>query len=464
MQVKAYISDRSIGTAPAAFGQRKGACASFRVVSTARRCVSARSKFGTVNYWSASEYSSTNSWKQNWNSGNPGNQNNNNKTNANYVRAVRRKKVSAMLCDVTVSELFQAYFDCRKTKRNTWNALAFEERMERNLMDLYYELHEGTYYPGQSMCFVVTHPKVREVWAADFRDRVVHHVLYNRVSDRFYRRFIHDSYACIPGKGALHAVDRLEAMSRSASQNYSVPTWFMKIDVANFFVSINKVILDGLLAKHITEPWWMELSRRILHHDPTQNVRVRSSDTLMVRVPAHKSLFNSAGNGLPIGNLSSQFFANVYLDPADQFAKHQLKLRWFARYVDDMVALGHDASALHDASVRMNAFMQSTLALRLHPNKTEINRIERGVNFLGYVVRPYARYVRRSTLQHAHRKIAELVPGADPQTVRATANSYYGLMRHANAWHERSRFAQTLRAAGYHTDRKLERLILKGSA
>jgi len=461
MQVKAYIRDRSIGTAPAAFGQRKGVCASFRVVLTARRCVSARSKPGATNYWSASEYSATNAWNQNWNSSNPGNQNNNNKTNANRVRAFRRKKTMAMQCDVTVSELFQAYFDCRKTKRNTWNALAFEERMERNLMDLYYELHEGTYYPGQSMCFVVTHPKVREVWAADFRDRVVHHLLYNRVSARFYSRFIHDSYACIPGKGALRGVDRLEAMTRSASQNYSVPTWFLKIDVANFFVSINKQVLDAQLAKHITEPWWMELCRRMLHHDPTKNVRVRSSNALMARVPAHKSLFLSGGNGLPIGNLSSQFFANVYLDPADQFAKRHLKMRWFVRYVDDMVALGHDSSALHDASIRMNTFLGGALGLRLHPNKTEINRIERGVNFLGYVVRPYARYVRRSTLQHAHQKIAGLPKDADPQIVRATANSYYGLMRHANAWRERDRLARTLKTAGYRTDRKLERLILQ---
>jgi RNA-directed DNA polymerase len=461
MQVKARIRDRSIGTAPAAYQQRKGVCANFRVVLTARRCVRARSKLGSSNYWSASEYSATNAWNQNWNTSNPGNQNNTNKTNAFRVRAVRRKKAVAMQCDVTVSELFQAYFDCRKTKRNTWNALAFEERMERNLMGLYHELHEGSYHPGRSMCFVVEHPKVREVWAADFRDRVVHHLLYNRVSGRFYRRFIHDSYACIPEKGALKAVDRLEAMARSASQNFQVPLYFLKVDVANFFVSIQKPVLDGLLARHITEPWWMELCRRVLHHDPTKNVLVRSPPELMARVPTHKSLFSGGGQGLPIGNLSSQFFANVYLDPMDQFAKHQLKLRWMARYVDDVVALGHDAGALHQASVQLDAFIGHELGLRLHPNKTEINRIERGVSFLGYIVRPHARYVRRSTLAHAHQKIASLTPGADPLSVRATANSYLGLMRHANAWRERGRFARALKAAGYRTDRKLERLILK---
>ena len=458
MQVTAYIRDRSIGTVPAVM-QRKGR-ASFCAVNTAQRRVSARSNIGSFNYWSASEYSTTNAWNQNWNSSNTGNQNNNNKTNANYVRAVRRENTMEMQCDVTVSELFQAYFDCRKTKRNTFNALAFEERLERNLMDLYYELHAGVYQPGQSICFVVEYPKVREVWAADFRDRIVHHLLYNRVSARFYRRFISDSYACIPGKGALRAVDRLEHLMRSASQNFSVPTFYLKVDVANFFVSIRKPVLDGLLARYITELWWMDLCRRVLHHNPTSNVQVRSPAALMRKVPAHKSLFNAGGNGLPIGNLSSQFFANVYLDPLDQYAKHQLKARRFVRYVDDIVLLGHDSSALYDASRRMDDFLREHLALKLHPRKTEINRIERGINFLGYIARPYARYVRRSTLHNAHHKIRATPRDADPHQVQATANSYFGLMRHADAWRERKRFARALREHGHRVSADLTRVIV----
>jgi retron-type reverse transcriptase len=418
-----------------------------------------RSTPAAAYYWSASEYSATNAWNQNWNSSNPGYQNNNNKTNAYRVRAVRRQKTMSMQCDVTVTELFQAYFDCRRTKRNTWNALAFEERLERNLMDLYHQLHAGEYRPGQSMCFGVLRPKVREVWAADFRDRVVHHLLYNRVAERFYRRFIHDSYACIPGKGALMAADRLQAMTRSASQNFAAPTWFLKIDIANFFVSIDKQVLDALLARRITEPWWMDLCRRVLHHDPTLNVRVRSADRLMARVPRHKSLFNAHGRGLPIGNLSSQFFANVYMDPADQFAKHHLKLRWYARYVDDMVALGHDAGALHAAAAEMDGFVGRELGLRLHPNKTDINRIERGVNFLGYIVRPHARYVRRSTVLSAQQRIADLMDAGDPTALRSTVNSYLGLMRHADTWIERGRLAAALRQRGWRVDPARHRLI-----
>jgi retron-type reverse transcriptase len=295
------------------------------------------------------------------------------------------------------------------------------------------------------------------VWAADFRDRVVHHLLYNRVAERFYKRFIHDSFACIPGKGALAAVDRLEHFTRSASQNHSVPTFFLKVDVANFFVSIRKPVLDALLTRQITEPWWLALCRVVLHHDPTSDVIVRSSAALMRSVPAHKSLINSNGQGLPIGNLSSQFFANVYLDPLDQFAKHQLKARQFVRYVDDVVMLGHDSAALYDAAHYMNDFIGASLGLHLHPNKTEINRIERGINFLGYIVRPHARYVRRSTLDNAHKKIHD--PALDAGQMQATANSYFGLMRHANAWRERKRFANALRQTGHRVHRDLTRVI-----
>ena len=459
MQVKAHIRDRFIGTVPAGL-QRKG-IASFCPVNTRRRRVSARSNTGSYNYWSSSEYSSANAWNQNWNSSNPGNQNNNNKTNANYVRAVRRgKTMEAAQCDVTVSELFQAYFDCRKTKRNTCNALDFEQHLERKLMDLYYELHDSSYTPGQSICFVVEYPKVREVWAAAFRDRIVHHLWYNRVSERFHKRFIHDSYACIPGKGALHAVDRLDHFMRSTSQNYAVPTFYLKVDVANFFVSIQKPILDTLLARRITEPWWLALTRTILHHNPTINAKIRSSPALMRKVPAHKSLFNSDGRGLAIGNLSSQFDANVYMDPLDQFVKHQLKAQAYVRYVDDIVILGHDSAALYDTSRYIDEFLGQHLDLHLHPKKTDINRIERGINFLGYVLRPHARYVRRSTLHNAHSKITCAGHRADPHQVQATANSYFGLMRHANAWRERQRFATTLRSCGHRVRADLTRVVV----
>ena len=350
----------------------------------------------------------------------------------------------------TISELFQAYYDCRSTKRNSASALAFEEHLEQNLMDLYHELIAGAYRPGRSICFVVEHPKVREVWAAEFCDRIVHHLLYNRVADRFHRRFIADSYACIPGRGTHKAVARMEHMARSLTRNWQRPGYVLKMDVANFFVSIDRQILDGLLARHIHESWWMALCRTVLHHDPTQGAVLQSPDWLMRRVPPHKSLFHAGGKGLPIGNLSSQFFANVYMDDIEQHAKHQLKLRRWVRYVDDIVVMGECGRSLAAVVPQVDSFLQSRLGLSLHPRKTSINRVERGFDALGFVLRPYARYVRRSTVRNAHRQLEGMCrAGAPVADVRNTANSYFGILRQASAWRERSWIGDMLRGHGH---------------
>ena len=366
-----------------------------------------------------------------------------------------------MQCDLTVSELFQAYYDCRKAKRNTWNALQFEQNLERNLMDLYYELVSCTYEPGRSIMFVVTRPKPREVWAANFRDRVVHHVLYNRYSDRFYRRFIHDSYACIPEKGTLRAANRVQKFIRSATKNHTQPAWFLKADIANFFVSIDKQILDGLLAKQITEPWWQWLMRVILHKDPKENVHIKSDAKLFGKVPMHKSLLNAPdGFGLPIGNLSSQFFANVYLDGLDQYAKHKLKLRYYARYVDDIVAIGDSGHDLHKAYEQLATFATTRLGVLFHPDKKEINRVEVGVNFVGYIIKPWCKYVRRSTVDNLYKRSATR---EDFDSLRATVNSYFGMLRNANAYKERKRAAIELSKRGCWFDGQFTKIVRLGA-
>lgn len=365
-----------------------------------------------------------------------------------------------MQCNLSVSEVFQAYYDCRKAKRNTWNALEFEQNLERNLMDLYYELVSGEYKPGRSIMFVITKPKAREVWAANFRDRVVHHILYNRYSDHFYKRFIYDSYACIPEKGTLRAANRLQHFIRSASKNHTQSIWFLKADVANFFVSINKTVLDQLLARHITDPWWMKLTRIILHKDPKENVFIKSNKTLLAKVPTHKSLLNAPdGFGLPIGNLSSQFFANVYLDELDQYAKHTLKLKHYVRYVDDIVVLDSDGSRLNAVYEKLSAFAENMLGVSFHPRKKEINRMEVGVNFVGYIIRPWCKYVRRSTINNMYKR-TELHLDFEP--LRATVNSYFGMLRHANAYKERKRAAMKLGKSGCWFDSQLTKLVRLG--
>jgi RNA-directed DNA polymerase len=366
-----------------------------------------------------------------------------------------------MQCDLTVSELFQAYYDCRKAKRNTWNALKFEQNLERNLMDLYYELLSGDYEPGRSIMFVITRPKPREVWAADFRDRVVHHVFYNRYAPHFYARFIHDSFACIPNKGTLNASKRVQHFIRSASNNFTKETWYLKCDIANFFVSIDKNILDKLLMTHITDSWWVKLTRAILHKDPRKNVFVKSKQTLLDKVPPYKSLLNAPENlGLPIGNLSSQFFANVYLNELDQYAKHSLKIKYFARYVDDVISIDSSGKKLFDQYKKLSDYAKTNLKINFHPKKTQINKTKNGVSFVGYVIRPHCKYVRRTTIRNLYQRSSFHTVF---ENLRATVNSYFGFLVHANAYKERKRAAKFLSKKGCWFDGKLTKMVRLGA-
>lgn len=341
----------------------------------------------------------------------------------------------------SIELLVQAYHNCRRNKRNSASALRFEQDLERNLMRLHESLLDGSYRPSRSKCFVITEPKPREVWAAGFPDRIVHHLLYNQISDRFHRRFIIDSCACIPGRGTLYAAQRLHAKVRSQTQNWSRLGRYLKLDLANFFVSIDKRLLWPRLAARIPEDWWRNLCALVLFHDPRENVEVRSPESLLRLVPRHKRLMEAdRHHGLPIGNLSSQFFANVLLDGLDQHIKHTIRARHYIRYVDDMVLLHESSDWLNDARRSINDYLP-TLGLALNPRKTILQPINRGVDFAGYVIKPWRMEVRRRTV-HAGLSAIEDLPGG--QTLEVI-NSYLGLMRHANAYHDRARIANAAR-------------------
>jgi RNA-directed DNA polymerase len=323
-----------------------------------------------------------------------------------------------------------AYFDCRRHKRNTKSALAFELDLERNLVELF-----------------VTRPKPREVWAAAFRDRVVHHLLYNKIGDRFERSFIADSCACISGRGTLYAARRLEAKVRSVSRNWSRQAWYLKCDVANFFVAIDKGILAELLEARIPETWWRGLAELVLFHDPRPDVILRCRPDELALVPPHKRLANQpARRGLPIGNLSSQFFANVYLDRLDQFVKHQLRARHYIRYVDDFVLLHESREWLAATLEEIAAFLPRELRIQLNPSKTILQSVDRGIDFAGQVLKPWHRRIRRRTFNEALSRTAAV----DARDVFATANSYFGLLRQATAsQHDRAELAHIARRRGH---------------
>jgi RNA-directed DNA polymerase len=350
-----------------------------------------------------------------------------------------------------------AYFDCRRHKRNTKTALAFELDLERNLVELFDELAGGRYQPGPSICFVVTRPKPREVWAAAFRDRIVHHLLYNRIGERFERTFIADSCACIRGRGTLYAAQRLEAKVRGVSHNWSRPAWYLKCDVANFFVAIDKGILAEQLEARIPEAWWRGLAELVLFHDPRPDVVLRCRDDELQLVPPHKRLASQPAHlGLPIGNLSSQFFANVYLDRLDQFAKHELHAQHYIRYVDDFVFLHESRAWLAAALKEIEAFLPRELGIHMNPTKTIIQPVDRGIDFVGQVIKPWRRSIRRRTFNDAIARTAS----AAPEDLFTTANSYFGLLRQATADHrDRALLANLVRRRGHAVNRALTKAL-----
>lgn len=344
----------------------------------------------------------------------------------------------------SLKAVFDAYFVCRKGKRNSINQLAFEADLETNIVALWRDLTEGRYRIGRSIAFVVRHPKIREVWAADFRDRVVHHLIHNAVRDRFERRYIRDSYACIPGRGNHDGRDRMTAHARALTLNWTRPGYFLKMDVANFFNSIDRRVLLDIVLPRVPEPWLRTLIEMVILHDPRHGAVYKSSPEMFGQVPCHKSLRQGDGTvGLPIGNHTSQFFANVYLNELDQFVKRTLKAKHYGRYVDDMVILHECPRTLLAWQKAIDRFLGERLRLRLHPRKTQMNLLERGLNFIGFIIKPGRCYLRRSTVGACKHRIRKWERGGcpvDPASLLAlcqSVTSYLGMLRQVDGYRAR---------------------------
>ncbi len=363
----------------------------------------------------------------------------------------------------TFRALWRPYRQCRRNKRNTINALAFEVNAEANLLALQQELRTHTYRPGRSICFITNGPKPREVFAADFRDRVVHHLLVSHQERVFEPIFIHDSYACRKGKGTLAASDRLMTFLRQVTANGQRPAWAVKLDVANFFPSIPKATLYEIIARHLKHPELLWLTHRLLFHDPTTNYRFRSRDRHLpgpeishYPVPPHKSLFGKRNErGLPIGNLTSQFWGNVYLNELDQFVKRTLKCRHYVRYVDDMILLAPDQETLVRWCAAIEAFLREQLKLELRPEMTAPFPVGKGIDFVGWKTWWNRRVPRRRTLGNVRTRLetfervaVQPIRGGmarridlrrqdkvrSVEQLRSALASYAGHLRHGAAW------------------------------
>lgn len=320
-------------------------------------------------------------------------------------------------------------------------------------------------------------PKIREIFAPDYKDRIIHHLIIDRIGQFIDKKFIFDSYANRKDKGTHRAVERLQKLLRKKNNQY-----YLKGDVKTFFPSIDKNILWQLSSKHIEQvkeigleekSFLSNLAKIIIFQDPIHPLPVFTGNKkLLSLVPKEKSLFyTSKDKGLPIGSFTSQFFANIYLNELDQFIKHQLKIKYYIRYVDDFVILGKDTKTLVSWQKEIQKFLQEKLKLTLHPKKIIIQHQSKGINFLGYIIREKYLLVRKRTIKAFKRKLYFLnhlidpknFPIADPpstlklskyyfqeelvppvtldsallQKMLAVINSYYGIFYFANTYNLR---------------------------
>ena len=256
---------------------------------------------------------------------------------------------------IALEELFEAYFDCRKNKRRTASAIKFEIRFESELIKMWREINNGSYKIGRSVAFVVKEPVQREIFAANFRDRVIHHFIINKINHLFEELFIDDSYSCRKGKGTLKAVQSVAQKIKECSDNYSKDCYVLKMDIRSFFMNIDKNVLYKMLYQFLEEKYKasdkeiiLKLIKQIIYNNPENNCRIKGKISDWNGLPCHKTLFWSAKHkGLPIGNLTSQIFANFYLDKLDKFITQDLGITHYARYVDDFIIVHHDKDFLN---------------------------------------------------------------------------------------------------------------------
>lgn len=394
---------------------------------------------------SPSEYA----WNVNCNNGNT---NYNNQNNNGFVRAVC---VSECRPAISFQALHTAWREARHGKQPSRNQLRFDSRWIDHLLELQARLNDGMWHPLPPTCFVAPDPKAREIHAPDFSDRIVHHWVVPPLNAIYEPTFIHDSYSNRPGKGTHAAVDRLRSFVREVHSGQG-GGWYLQLDIHNFFNSIHRATLYQMLKTRMVKHQLSEAYQRAVHallrHSPTHyGVHLACTEQERAQVPAHKQLCNApSGCGIAIGNLSSQFFANVYLDALDQFVKHTLKAKRYLRYVDDFVLIHHDREQLASWQAEIEQFLKSRLRLSLKAD-IKLRPLNTGIDFLGYVVFPTHSLVRKRVIQHARAKLhAWQCMHVSPRGIRATPTqlmevqatwrSYEGHFSHANSYRLRQSF------------------------
>lgn len=360
-------------------------------------------------------------------------------------------------------QLYHAYYTARKHKRRKAEQIAFELNYEQELYDLYEAIMQRTYEPLPSRVFVTKKPVIREIFAPRFRDRVVHHLIYNYIYQHLDRQFIYDCYSCRVGKGTLFGIDRAQKMLRRATKNYTQDAYVLKLDISGYFMNINRSILrhkiEAMMQYETLDITRTEqealrylIQKVVLHNAALHAVRC-SPLHYWKRIPASKSLFcTDAACGLPIGSLTSQLFSNVYLNEID----HQIKAHftYYGRYVDDLLLIDTDKEKLLRFIPIINDWLAAT-QLQLHPQKVYLQHYSKGFYFLGQYIKPHRTYISKRVKKHISQFVQQInrtavVNEKGQIDIQALAmlenhiNSYLGILSKANTYNYLTKILEQL--------------------
>ncbi|MEI7423933.1 MAG: RNA-directed DNA polymerase [Prolixibacteraceae bacterium] len=350
-------------------------------------------------------------------------------------------------------QLHLSYLQARKNKRNTQNQIGFEINQEENLAQLATAIYNRTYIPKPSIAFIIQKPVMREIFAADFSDRVVHHLIYRCIYPFIDNKLINDTYSCRKSKGTLYGINRIKQFIGSCTSNYKQDAYILKLDIQAYFMNMQHQLLYdkvlGLLPKDKTiflgldKTTVLYLLQQTIFNDVTEDCRIKGKRSDWDNLPSSKSLFHYNPNtGLPIGNLTSQVFGNVYLNDLDQCIKRKLHIKYYGRYVDDMIFVHQDKIFLQS----IIPIIQDELArigLLIHPNKIVLEKADKGVLFLGQFLKPYRTYIGNRTKNNFYQAILQInkMLAEKPQfswnelcKTRAVLNSYLGTLSHTNTF------------------------------
>jgi len=336
---------------------------------------------------------------------------------------------------------YLAFAEARKGKLKTINEQQFEEDRDRNLADLAYQVIRRDYEPKRGVAFIITEPVPREIFAASFCDRMVHHFLIQMTGSFWDKRLSPRSFSCREGKGTLYGVKQLEKDLAKATQNWANEVWIMKIDFEGYFMSLPRQYLFervewGLSRQFPTGGPVYEtchyLWSKVLFDDPTDGVRIKGSAKNWNTLPRSKSLFFAPkGRGIVIGNLTSQWVSNMALDPFDRYVQFELGCKYYGRYVDDAYFIAESKEELLEMRTKITEFVEK-LGLKIHPRKFYLQPASKGVSFLGAVVYPGRTVLAARFRKNLRRlKVAIAWQGLTQDNLTSLI-AYKGLAQHYN--------------------------------